>query len=49
MCKKITLIVIVFLLFGCKTTKKADCDAYGHHKQLKIIESKTYQIKKDVR
>lgn len=34
MFKKISLIVLVITLLGCKTTKKADCDAYGYNKPI---------------
>jgi hypothetical protein len=43
------LLLIVFLLFGCKTTKKADCDAYGYHKKKEVNNSKTHKIKENVR
>jgi hypothetical protein len=27
------LLIILPLLFACKSSKKIDCDAYGNHKQ----------------
>ena len=54
MFKKISLIILVITLLGCKTTKKADCDAYGYTKPLKVTEitkkeQKNHKVIKNVR
>lgn len=38
--KKIILLILSFFVFSCKSTKKANCDAYGLFKKNETIEKK---------
>jgi hypothetical protein len=38
--KKLFIVAAAFTLFGCKSTKNADCDAYGSNKKLQTGSSK---------
>jgi hypothetical protein len=39
--KKLFIIAAALTLFGCKSTKNADCDAYGKNQKLHFGTSKT--------
>lgn len=47
--KKIFLLMSLVLVFSCKSTKKANCDAYGLFKKNETIEKNSIEKRKNSR